>query len=448
MADQHRVVVTGLGVATPVGLGIEATWEAMLAGRCGLDRIQSFDASGLGVQVGGELPDFKFGDFIPKTYRKSVKVMARDIVIAVVAAYYAATDAGLNTKCIIDRGEAEGPPNLDSTRFGANIGAGLICADLDELASSLTKAADDDGKFSLNIWGAEAMQTLTPLWLLKFLPNMLACHVTIVHDAQAPSNTITCGEASSHLAIGEAFRTISRGDADVCICGGAESKINPMAIARHELIGWCNVDRDVEPAAVSRPFSASARGGVASEGGGLIILENLQHAKKRGARLYAELVGFGAACSTHSLREPDPNGLAVQQSIQKGLADANLSAGDVSLAVPFGVGDASFDAGEAAGWKAALGNRLAEIPALTSRGAMGISGAGTGAIDFALTAMSLHQRSVPPSINTGDAAPGSPFAFAVDGPQDANLETAITTSQAIVGGQCAALVLKRFEESA
>src|SRR5690606_4185343 len=145
-----------------------------------------------------EIAEINVKDFVPKSYRKATKVMARDIELAVVAAYHAIRDGGLASKCLVDRGEAAAV-NIDSTRFGANIGAGLICADLSELAEALSKAVENPQeagrrRFSLAQWG-EAMTNLTPLWLLKFLPNMLACHVTIVHDCQAPSNTITCGEA-------------------------------------------------------------------------------------------------------------------------------------------------------------------------------------------------------------------------------------------------------------
>jgi 3-oxoacyl-[acyl-carrier-protein] synthase II len=205
---------------------------------------------------------------------------------------FALMDAGLRTKCIVERADVPGAINLDSTRFGANIGSGLICADLGELAQALATAAEN-GVFSLEAWGTRGMDNLTPLWLLKFLPNMLACHVTIVHDAQGPSNTITCAEASSHLAIGEAFRTIARGVADVCICGGAESAVNPMALLRYSIAERLS-KRNAEPEKAVRPFGADRDGTAAAEGGGLVILEELDHAKRRGARIYAELIGFGA----------------------------------------------------------------------------------------------------------------------------------------------------------
>lgn len=446
MADRQRVVVTGLGVATPTGIGIEPFWDALIEKRRGIRRIQAFDPSGLASQIGGELPSFALGDYIPKSYRKSAKVMSRDINIAVVCAYHAVKDAGLKTKCIIARGEASGPPNLDSRRFGANIGAGLICADLNELAGALATAADEDRRFSLIRWGTEGMSNLTPLWLLKFLPNMLACHVTIVHDAQAPSNTITCAEASSHLAIGEAFRTIARGDADVCICGGAESKINPMAIARPLLWGRLNMDNNDTPERASRPFGAHRRGMVVAEGGGLVILESLDHARERGARIYAEVVGLGAGANTNSWSTPDPKGAGIALALRKALADADTSADRIDLVTPFGTGTVGHDASEMAAWNEVFGARLDHIPAMTSRGAIGNNGAGSGAIDFAATVVALYRNTVPPSPNTEDLDSRCRFRFVREHPIDANITQAISVGYALAGTQNAALVIRRHQE--
>lgn len=442
----RRVVVTGLGVATPIGLGVDAFWDSLLQGRCGINRVQAFDPSGFSCQVAGELPPFQLGDHIPKSYRKSAKVMARDIMIAVVCAYHAVKDAGLRTRCIIDRGEAEGPPNVESSRFGANIGAGLVCADLHELAGALSSAADESGRFSLARWGSEGMNNLTPLWLLKFLPNMLACHVTIVHDAQAPSNTLTCGEASSHLAIGEAFRTIARGDADVCICGGSESKVNPMGLARITLAGRLNVGDNETPHRASRPFGAEGRGMVIAEGGGLVILEALEHARARGARIYAEVAGFGASSSTSSWTEPDSDGRAAALALRKALADAHVDGQSVDLVAPFGIGVPGHDAAEVAGWNTVFDGRLASIPALTPRGAVGNCGAGAGAIDFAAMVLAVANATVPGSLNTSSPRADCRFRFVQGDPVDAQIRHAVGLGYAENGGQNAAIVVKRYQE--
>ncbi len=446
MPAKRRVVVTGLGVATPIGIGIEPFWDALVRGESGIRPIESFAASGLPSRIGGELPPFQLGDHIPKSYRKSAKVMSRDIVIAVVAAYHVVTDAKLITKCITDRGEADGDPNVDSNRFGANIGAGLVCADLTELAGALGTATAEDDTFSLAKWGEEGMGNLTPLWLLKFLPNMLACHVTIVHEARAPSNTITCAEASSHLAIGEAFRTISRGAAEVCICGGAESKINPMAMARPTICDRFTTTGNDAPSQACQPFGANRTGSVASEGGGLVILESLEHAKARGARIYAELTGFGASSSITSWSRPDPGGEALALSMHKAISDAGSTAGEFQLVCPFGTGIQDYDASEMAAWKQVFKDRLPSIPALTTRGAIGNNGAGSGAIDFATAVKALYHNTVPPSINTGDPDPDSPFRFVQSDGIDVGIDQAITAGYALAGGQCAALVIRRYQE--
>ena len=445
MTAKRRVAITGLGVATPIGIGIDAFWEGLLHGQCGLKRIAAFDPGGLPIQIAGELPAFQLGDYIPKGYRKNVKVMARDIMIAVVCAYHAVVDARLVTKCIIERGEHPGPPNLDVTRFGANIGAGLICADLDELAAAMSTAADADGRFDIRKWGAEGMSNLTPLWLLKFLPNMLACHVTIVHDAQAPSNTITCGEASSHLAIGEAFRTVARGDADVCICGGVESKINPMATTRRFLCGQVNTSDNDRPESASRPFARDRAGMVPAEGGGLVILESLEHAQARGTRIYAELVGFGAASNAQSWSEPAADGRPLAIAMRKALTDAQTSADRIDLAVPFGTGAPNFDAAEIAAWNDVFGDCLAKIPAMTTRGALGINGAGSGVMDFSAMAMALSRNTVPPSLNAANPDPASKFNFVHRDPRDARAKQAISVAYSLGGGQAAALVVRKWE---
>lgn len=445
MADKRRVVVTGLGVATPIGLGIEAFWDALTQRRCGIGPVRAFDASGFDARIAGELPAFQLGDYIPKAYRKSAKVMSRDINIAVVCAYHAVKDAGLRTRCLIEREEVAGPPNFEATRFGANIGAGLVCADLAELSSALATSVDADGSFSFKKWGGEGMTNLTPLWLLKFLPNMLACHVTIVHDAQGPSNTITCGEASSHLAIGEAFRTIARGDVDACVCGGAESWVNPIAFARSQLIARQCKSADFEPAEALRPFGADRCGLVASDGGGLVILESLEHARARGARIYAELVGFGAATDVKNWTEPDPQADALSQAMRAALRDAAIDAARVDLAVPAGVGTRAHDAMEIAAWNRVLGDRLPSISAIATRGAIGVCGAGAGAIDFAAMVMAVHRGAVPYSRGTQNADRASRFRFVDADVVDVRAGYALSTGYSLAGGQTAAVVVKKFE---
>ena len=181
----RRVVVTGIGIISPLAIGNKAHWDALLAGKIGVRKIAAFDASGFPCQIAGEAPQYSIGNFVPRTYRKAAKVMARDIELAIVAADDAFKDAGLQSSAYTET------PNFDGTRFGCNIGAGLINAQLSELtaAMSTARAADEPNHLDLTRWGRDGMTQLTPLWLLKYLPNMLACHVTIIsYQLKGPSN--------------------------------------------------------------------------------------------------------------------------------------------------------------------------------------------------------------------------------------------------------------------
>ncbi len=444
--SNKRVVITGLGVVSPVGLGIDETFDALVEKQCGVRRIESFDPSKFASQIGGEIRDLKVNNYVFKKYRKSVKVMARDIELAVAAAYLAVKDGGLNTKCVVDREEADAV-NIDSTRFGANIGAGLICADLNELAGALSTAVDNpeapiDRAFSLGKWG-EKMSNLTPLWLLKFLPNMLACHVTIVHDCQAPSNTITCGEASSHLAIGEAFRTIKRGAADVCICGGAESKMNPMGLMRPILNNRVVTDYNDRPEQACRPFDEKRSGSVISEGGGLLILEDYEHAKARNATIYGEVLGFGASANASHWRDVQSDGRALQIAARKAVADAGVSFDDIDLINPAGLGLSKEDAAEAAAIHGVFGKKATETPVLCTKGALGNNGAGSGAIDLAVTVKAMQRGVCPPSLNTESLTADCQLNVVRKDPIDLRAELALSFAGALSGGQTGALVLRR-----
>jgi len=446
--SQRRVVITGLGPVTPIGVGAGALWDALLSGRSGIRRIQGFDPSGFESQIGGEIEGVSVAGAVPKSDRKAAKVMARDIVLAVVAAYEAVKDADLRTRCLIERGEAAGESNVASRRFGANIGAGLICADLAELAEAMSAAREGD-EFSMARWGSEAMNNLTPLWLLKFLPNMLACHVTIVHQAWGPSNTITCGEASSHLAIGEAYRTIEFGTADVCICGGAESKVNPMALIRQSL-GDRLSRRNETPESACRPLSAERDGTVVSEGGGLVILEELEHAKRRGARIYAELVGFGASNDAYQPSQPSrphPEGRGVALAVRKALQDAGVAPTDLGLVATAACGLREHDLSEARAIHAVLGDAVARVPVMNVRGGLGNNGAGSGAIDFIAAVLALHHGMIPPAINTATTDPAAPLPLVHGAARQQAVETAVSVSYALGGGQNAALVIKRYADA-
>jgi 3-oxoacyl-[acyl-carrier-protein] synthase II len=430
----RRVVITGIGVVSPLGIGTKAFWEGLLAGTVGLRRISAFDPGGFPCQIGGEVPAYKIGDYVPKSYRKATKVMARDIELAVIAADDAFKDAGIESKAYSDAS------TLDGRRFGCNIGAGLISAELNELTAAMATARSGNA-LDLKQWGANGMNQLTPLWLLKYLPNMLACHVTIIHQLKGPSNTITCADASSHLAIGEAFRTIQRGDADLAICGGAESRMNPMGLIRYNLLKRLTETHNDSPETAVRPFDQSASGNVLGEGGGLFILEEYEHAKARGARIHAELVGFAASQDTHSVTEPDPAGTSYARAVQKALADANIPPAAVSCIVPHGLGIQAFDRAELSGLLQVFGAGLSRIPLAPIKAQTGNLVAGCG-VDAAAAALTVATGKIPGARNT-EAIIDNQQLNVSKTPREQRVDVSISSVYSL-GGQNAALVFKRI----
>ncbi|NBB94454.1 MAG: hypothetical protein GVY16_01780 [Planctomycetes bacterium] len=432
----RRAVLTGLGVVSPLGIGVDDTFQALLDGASGLRTFDLFDPGNFPVTFAGQIQDFSARRFVPKSYRKAVKVMARDIEIVVAAADQAFRNADLETRGTSDGEEMTVP----AKRIGCNIGAGLICTELNELGVAINTAVKD-GKFDYKLWGETGINNLTPLWLLKYLPNMLSCHVTIIHNARGPSNCITCGDASGHLATAEAAMYIMRNTADVAISGGAESKINPMGLLRQGLLGRLCTTRNDRPTEAIRPFDADADGTTVGEGGGLVIVEELEHARQRGARIYAEVAGFGAAC--------DPAGIEIEKAtagnlglaVRNAMTMAGVTADDVDAIFTQGTGVPGEDLAEAVAWKSALGERTASIPAYSYTAAMGTLYAGTAGMQLALAGKAIEAGKLPPTRNHTQPAEGCELSVAAEA---RNLDlNCVVCAAFTVGGQSGAVVLKK-----
>jgi 3-oxoacyl-[acyl-carrier-protein] synthase II len=435
MADRHAAI-TGLGVVTPLGLGADATFNALLEKNPGVNRIDAFKPDRFPCQIAAQLDSFSARKFVPKSYRKAVKVMARDIEIAVAAADMAFRDAGIVTKGLDDLGE----PTIASDRLGCNIGAGLICTELDELGMAVNTATSD-GRFDYKQWGEHGMNNLTPLWLLKYLPNMLSCHVTIIHGAEGPSNCITCGDASAQLAVAESALYLQRGVVDVAICGAAESKLNPMGLLRQGKLNRLCTDRNDQPATAVRPFDVDHAGTAIGEGGALLILEHIDHARNRDATIYAELIGCGAACDPQAIDVLRPTAGNLEHAIRRAMADAEITPDDVDMILTYGTGVPGEDAAEAAAWHAALGERAGSVPACSFTGATGSMFAGAGSVQLAIAAKAIQQQVVPPTLNFKTAAENCELNLAPD-PRQGDIHCVITGAYT-VGGQSGVCVLKR-----
>lgn len=454
---RRGVVITGIGAVTPLGAGIVPTWEGLVAGRSALGPITRLDASGFACRRGGEIADLAAKDHMPKAYRKAIKVMARDTEIAVVAARLAADDAGLVTRFHAEAGQST--PTYPGTRVGCQIGAALIAADTAELAGAMATAVDknatpeqraNNGGFSLRAWGTEGgeggMNNLPPLWMLKYLPNMLACHVTIIHGCEGPSNTHTCGEASGLLSIGEGARVIERGGADATLSGGADSRLNLMGLLRLSVARQLAHDADHLPggkAGALRPFDPESTGTLIGEGGAILTLEGEDAAKARGARVYATIAGFGAAQSPHSPMLPGADGgataRALGSAVRSAMNDAGVTHAEIDAVAPMGCGVRAFDDAEAAGLTIALGHRVETIPAITLAPNMGNLYAGHASVQAAVAATALHRQQLPARVHAGTPVG---LQAGASGARACELRHVLVTAVSIAG-QCAAMVLRR-----
>ncbi len=435
--DDKQVVISGVGVITCLGVGIESLWEAMLEGKTGLKRIERFDPGGFTSQVAGELADdaFKVRKIVPKSHRKATKVMCRDTELAVGAAAEAVTSAGM-----ITAGTSDDTPTIPPNRVGCHIGAGLISAEVNELAAALVTSKKDDGTFDLANWGGEGMQNLTPLWLLKYLPNMLACHVTIVHDCQGPSNAITCCEAASGLSIAESRRVIQRGDADACLSGGAEDRINPLALYRQHCTGrLASTDGSGDISALVQPFSNHATGTVIGEGGGIMIVEAATSCEERGGTPWCTIDGIGCRQSfTESPLDADKD--AISSAIKRALDEASCKPTDIDVIVPLGSGVKQVDDAEREGLAEVFGDALVSIPTITTIPYTGNCMAGNGGITIGVAAKALQEQTLPARLGaktTEGIDAGACNAKAME----IHRVLIITAGE---GGQCVAIVIGRI----
>src|SRR5690349_9948887 len=254
----RRVAVTGIGVVAPNGIGKEAFWSACVNGTSGVGPIRSFDTSSLPVHVAGEVPDFDITPYIPSAHRKSLKIMGRAARFGVAAAGLAVADSGLDLS-------RENPE-----RVGVVMGAGLVPMDLPEVAPIVAGAYNGDGRFHLDRVGNAGKDALYPLWILKYLPNMMAAHISLIHGAQGPNSTITTACAASTQSVGEGFRLIARDDADIVLAGGADSRLDPLLILAYSALGALSPAQR-SPQEVSRPFDGQRDGFVLGEGSGVLV---------------------------------------------------------------------------------------------------------------------------------------------------------------------------------
>jgi 3-oxoacyl-[acyl-carrier-protein] synthase II len=432
-----RTVITGIGAISPLGNSSKQLWEGLCAGACGIDRIQAFDPAGFSCQIAGEVKDFKIRDYIPKSFRKSIKLMSRDIELSIAAAKEAIEGAGLVTKAA-----ESGQVNIDPTRTAIILGAGLISCDLVELAPAVAVSITD-GKFDIHKWGRDGLEAVTPLWLLKYLPNMLACHIGIIHDIQGPSNSITCAEASGILAISEARDIIARGDSDIALAGAAEAKVNPIVMIRQMLLKRAISENNDSPTEACRPFDVDAKGSVFGEASGMVIVENLDKAEARGATIYAEIIGVGESNNINTAYEHlEPDGKGIQIAIKKALTEAQIQPKDLDLIIPHGTGIPQDDLAESKAVESVFGDSISDIPVWPTKSMLSNTGATAGALDVIAAVCAMRDSKIPAAKNCDTKAPGCNLNIS-NQPIEKEINYVLCSSYTY-GGQTAAIVLKKY----
>lgn len=308
---KRRVVITGLGLVSAAGVGVQAYWDAVLSGQSAIRFVESQPQAGKHpVLMAGTVRDFQPEAFVAQ--RKQLKMMSREIQLAVAASKLALEDAAFV------------PKPEDSFRYGISLGAGVLNTDVDEMSGGVRASLDAQGCFDIKKFGEEGMRSLFPLWFLKYLPNMPACHVAMAHGFRGSSNTVTTSSAAAAQAIGEALRVIRRGDADVMLAGGTDSKINAVGASRFQLLGLLSRRRELAQKAYC-PFDRRHDGILLGEGAGLVVLEEKEHALKRGARIYGEILGYGDASDYNydprDAQDYEGKRLAMKRALEQGSVD-------------------------------------------------------------------------------------------------------------------------------
>jgi 3-oxoacyl-[acyl-carrier-protein] synthase II len=419
-----RVVVTGVGVVSPIGIGNDRFWDSLVHNRTGIDFLQSMPGDGLPSAFGAEVRDFNPVDYLRE--KKFVKVMCRDIQLGVASSNLAVKDAKV----------AAG--DIDPDRFGVVYGAGRMTCHPSELAAAVNLCRNEGG-FDPDKWGAEALASIAPLWLLRQLPNMPASHVSIDHNACGPNNTITCRDASALLALSEAVRVIEAGRADAMIVGACSSNIHPVDIAKfHSFEGLSR--RSDDPSRACRPFDFERDGTVVGEGAASFVVESYEHAVRRGANIYAEVLGVGAGCDGKG-QANESAGVGLVRAMESAIDSAGILASELGHINAQGKSTQPDDIVEARAYHRVFGDLALRIPVTALKSYVGHFDAGAGAVELAGTLLSLKHGYVPATLNYEIPDPRCRLNVARGEATRLNNRTAITVNRTAMG-QSAAAVLR------
>ena len=412
---RRRVVITGMGAVSPLGLNVDQLWDGLVAGRSGVDFVQSIDTSAYPVKIAGEVRGFD-----PEQYmdRKDARRMARFSQFAVVATAEAVEMAGLT------------PGSIDPERLGVLLGNGY--GGLPNSDEAVRTIVEKGG------------MRVDPFYMLKTLPNMAASHLTLRFQAKAYTGTIVTACAAATQAIGEATNVIRRGDADAMLTGGTEAGICELGMASFSVMKVLSTQNE-EPAKASRPFDAKRDGFVSSEGAGAFVIEELEHAKARGATILGEIVGFAATADAYHIVAPCADGDGAARCMRLALSDAGVAPEEIDYINAHGTSTPLNDAAETAGIKSALGEHAYQVPLSSSKSMLGHALGASGALESIACVRTLQTGVIHPTINYEFPDPACDLDYVPNAPRNADVRVILKNSFGF-GGQNACLVFRRYED--
>ena len=413
MEARRRVVITGLGAVTPLGNTAEEFWGGLIQGKSGIGPITRFDTTGFPTRIAGEVKGFDALKYVDKKDDRKLDLYLK---YALACAVMAVEDAGLD------------PAKEDANRFGVLVGSGIggISTLLDSHKVLLDKGPD----------------RVSPFFIPMLIINMASGLISMRFGARGPNSSVVTACATGNHAIGDASRVIERGDADVMIAGGAEAIIIPLTIA-----GFCQMKamstRNDEPTKASRPFDADRDGFVCGEGGGLLILEALEHAERRGARIYAELIGYGMTGDAHHMTAPDPEGDGAARAMVAALRDAGIAASDVGYINAHGTSTPYNDKFETLAIKRVFGEHASKLAVSSTKSMTGHLLGAAGGIEAIATTLAIHHGILPPTINYDTPDPDCDLDYVPNQPRKQEVEVALSNAFGF-GGTNAILAFRKF----
>jgi 3-oxoacyl-[acyl-carrier-protein] synthase II len=425
----RRVVITGMGAMTPLGNGVKPTWDALLQGKSGVGKITVFDASNFPTKIAGEVKNGDFAKWEKKG--KEFHQLGRNSLFALEAASEAVKDSGIEGR-------------VRPQRLGIYFGAGDGGFDFPQYASIMVEASQENDSVDAEKYFMGSLKTLDPRGLMEQEPYQVINHLSRVFGALGPvSNCLTACAASSQ-AIGEAAEIIRRGDADAMISGGSHSMIHPLGLAGFNLLTALSTRND-EPTKASRPFDKTRDGFVLSEGAAVVVLEELEHAKKRGAKILAELAGYGGSADAFRMTDPHPEGRGAIKAMRLALENAKLTEKDIQYINAHGTSTELNDQIETRSVKQVFGPLAPKIPMSSIKSMLGHMIAAAGASELIASVLVIREGVIPATINYQTPDETCDLDYVPNKAREAKVDTVLSNSFGF-GGQNIALIVKRFQD--